>query len=78
MCSFTPLGEMLSRPSHIHKRAGVTQMVLAWKRFGEEVSRSCERVFALLKVMFGDSQKTTLVDCLETSLMLRYNKRTIG
>ena len=36
---------------------------------------SCERVFSLLKQMFGLDQKTALADYLQAALMLRFNKR---
>ncbi|KAK3258528.1 hypothetical protein CYMTET_32430 [Cymbomonas tetramitiformis] len=38
-------------------------------------SCACERVFSLLKNMFGDDQDSCLADYLQGSLMLRYNKR---
>lgn len=41
-------------------------------------SASCERVFALLKTMFGDLQVSTLADYIQAALMLRYNDRKIG
>ena len=41
-------------------------------------SASCERVFALLKSMFGDQQMASLADYIQTALMLRYNKRAVG
>lgn len=41
-------------------------------------SASCERVFALLKNLFGDQQLGSLSDYLCASLMLNYNGRTIG
>ena len=41
-------------------------------------SASCERVFALLKLMYGEQQMLTLSDALEASLMLRFNGRRIG
>ena len=41
-------------------------------------SASCERVFALLKSMFGDQQMSTLADYIQAALMLRYNGRRIG
>ena len=40
-------------------------------------SASCERVFALLKAMYGE-QDSTLADQLSTGLMLAYNHRVIG
>ena len=41
-------------------------------------SAACERVFALLKNMFDEEQRSTLGDALEASLMLRYNDRRVG
>ena len=38
-------------------------------------SASCERVFSLLKQMFGVDQKAVLADYMQAALMLRYNKR---
>ena len=38
-----------------------------------------ERVFSLLKSMFGDQQMSTLADVIRAALMLRYiNGRTLG
>ena len=39
---------------------------------------SCERVFSLLKLMWGDQQMSTLADAIRASLMLRYNDRVVG
>ncbi len=41
-------------------------------------SASCERVFALLKNMFGEDQLSALADQLQVSLMLAYNNRRVG
>ena len=41
-------------------------------------SAACERVFALLKKMFTDDQRSTLGDALEAALMLRSNGRRVG
>lgn len=41
-------------------------------------SASAERVFSLLKCMFGDLQETALADYVQTAVMLRYNKREVG
>ncbi len=41
-------------------------------------SASCERVFSLLACMFGEQQASLLSDFIQGSLMLRYNKRTVG
>ena len=38
-------------------------------------SASCERVFALLKAMFGDEQMRALADYIQSALMLTYNNR---
>ena len=41
-------------------------------------SASCERVFALLKKMFGDEQLSSLADYIQAALLLAYNKRAVG
>eukprot|EP00966_Prymnesium_polylepis_P280868 6489737-Prymnesium_polylepis.1 len=41
-------------------------------------SAAAERVFSLLKLMFGDRQETALADYLQAALMLRYNERKVG
>ena len=41
-------------------------------------SASCERVFALLKNMFGEQQVSSLADYIQAALMLAYNKRAVG
>ena len=41
-------------------------------------SAAAERVFSMLKLMFGDLQMETLADIIQTALMLRINKRTVG
>ena len=40
-------------------------------------SASCERVFALLKNLFGDQQMSSLADYEQSSLMLNYNGRNV-
>ena len=41
-------------------------------------SAACERVFALLKTMFGEQQTSALSDMIQAALMLRTNKRRLG
>ena len=41
-------------------------------------SASCERVFALVKNLFGDQQLSALADYLQAGLKLNYNKRVVG
>ena len=41
-------------------------------------SASCERVFALLRNLFGELQVNSLADYIQASLMLNYNKRQVG
>ena len=42
-------------------------------------SAACERVFSLLKFMFGDQQQwATLGDYIQAALMLSYNERAVG
>ena len=39
---------------------------------------AAERVFSILKAMFGDQQIQALADIIQTALMLRYNQRRVG
>ena len=41
-------------------------------------SAAAERVFSMLKAMFGDQQMDTLADIIQAALMLRVNKRSVG
>lgn len=41
-------------------------------------SAAAERVFSLLKNMFGDRQENALMDYIQTALMLKYNSRQVG
>ena len=41
-------------------------------------SAAAERVFSLLKLMFGDLQMSALEDMIQAALMLKYNKRKVG
>ena len=41
-------------------------------------SAAAERVFSMLKSMFGDAQMSALADMIQAALMLRYNKLTVG
>ena len=41
-------------------------------------SAASERVFSLVDAMFGADQLTALADQLQSSVMLRYNKRSFG
>ena len=41
-------------------------------------SASCERVFALLKNLFGEQQVLALADYIQAALMLNYNQRRVG
>jgi hypothetical protein len=41
-------------------------------------SAASERVFSLLKAMFGDAQTQCLTDYIQAALMLAYNKRRVG
>jgi hypothetical protein len=45
---------------------------------GDYISVACERVFALLKTMYGDQQARALADHLAAALMLRYKNRRVG
>ena len=65
-------------------RRNVDDAISAWAEAARIVfaispnSASCERVFALLKNMFGDQQMSTLADYVQAALMLCYNGRKIG
>ena len=39
---------------------------------------AAERVFSLVKAMFGTEQLSLLADQVQAGAMLRYNKRTVG
>ena len=41
-------------------------------------SASCERVFALLRNLFGELQMKSLADYVQAALMLNYNQRNVG
>ena len=41
-------------------------------------SASCERVFALLRNLFGELQMRSLADYVQAALMLNYNQRNVG
>ena len=41
-------------------------------------SAAAERVFSMLKAMFGDQATTALADYIQTAIMLRSNKRKVG
>ena len=41
-------------------------------------SAAAERVFSMLKAMFGDQQMETLADIIQPALMLRINQRKVG
>ena len=61
-----------------------TSTIPAWARAARIVfaflpnSAMSERVFALVKSMFGDDQLFSLSDCIQAVLMLRDNGRTVG
>ena len=41
-------------------------------------SAAAERVFSLLKLLWGDTQMSALADMIQASLMLKYNQRKVG
>ena len=71
-----------------------TEVLRSWANHGKEFptwalamqivgsftpnSAAAERVFSMLKLMFGDTQMSALADIIQAALMLRYNKRTVG
>ena len=56
----------------------------AWRKVAKIVftitpnSASSERAFSLFEAMFGKDQDLALADLIQGSLMLRYNKRSVG
>lgn len=40
-------------------------------------SASCERVFSMLKVMYGERSDSVLADHMQAALMMRFNKRVV-
>ena len=70
--------------------AFTNSILLFWRRNGQKFptwavaarimfamtpnSASAERVFSLLKAMFGDARASSLSDLIEGSLMLKFNK----
>ena len=71
-----------------------TEVLRSWANHGKEFptwalamqivgsltpnSAAAERVFSMLKQMFGDTQMTALADMIQAALMLVYNKRCVG
>ena len=41
-------------------------------------SAAAERVFSMIKAMFGDQQLESMSDYIQTAIMLRANKRPVG
>ena len=41
-------------------------------------SAACERVFSLVKRVFGEQQMSALADYIRAALMLAYNERVVG
>ena len=70
--------------SSVASRMHVLQPLVHWALAARMVfaispnSASCERVFSLLKLMFGNEQMSTLADAICAALMLRYNDRMVG
>lgn len=65
-------------------RRASKNMLSEWRKAAEIVfacspnSASCERVFSLLKIMFGDQQSQVLADYLQAALMMRNNGRSVA
>jgi hypothetical protein len=45
---------------------------------GTPTSASADRVFSMLKAMFGNQATTALANYIQTAIMLRSNKRKVG
>ena len=80
-CRVTPLHYIILEPRG-HPRAPPprTARALAMRIVGSLTpnSAAAERVFSLLKLMFGETQISSLADMIQAALMLRYNKRVVG
>ena len=50
----------------------------SWAHLSRSRVRPCERVFALLKNLFGEQQLNALADYIQSALMLNYNDRHVG
>ena len=46
--------------------------------FASPETASCERVFALLRNLFGELQMKSLADYVQAALMLNNNQRSVG
>ena len=68
---------MLTQP---HLRSCPAWVGLAMQIVGSFTpnSAAAERVFSMLKLMFGDAQMSALMDMIQAALMLKYNGRKIG
>ena len=70
--------------SKLKKKWRVSRVVLPFRSTREIIfaispnSASCERVFALLKNLFGEQQMSSLADYVQAALMLNYNGRRVG
>ena len=58
--------------------AGFSRARAIFREISSPNSAAAERVFSMLKAMFGDQQMETLADIIQTALMLRVNKRNVG
>ena len=66
----------VTRERNLQARSRMTPASNPSSIIGRPVSR--ERVFSLLRVMYGEQQTRVLADHLQMSLMSRYNKRVVG
>ena len=64
----------VSTTEHLGEISSVSGVIFAFT----PNSAAAERVFSLLKSMFGDQQINTLAEIIQAALMLRVNKRTVG
>ena len=71
--------EIKPSPKTFHREISVAWALAARIVFAiSPNSASCERVFALLKNLFGEQQMLALADYVQAALMLNYNDRMVG
>ena len=59
-----------------HATRSVAHSLLA--AIDRRIAWSCERVFSLHEIMYGEQRDSSLADQLRAALMLAYNGRNVG
>ena len=66
-----PVSATLSAAHTAHSAARIIFSLVA-------SAAASERIFALVKTMFGEEQLSSLADLVQAALMLRKNERAVG